>query len=146
MSGPNFRTKLVLEEHMRGARSVPGEWVLHFPLIYDSFRGPITVPRGFVTDLASIPQIVRNLLDVNDAHRRAAVLHDYGYVMQFLTRKETDDMFLEAMEVCGVPAWKRYLMYSAVRTGGWIYWNIRSKTLVQQGSDFVSSDYFDEHP
>jgi len=139
---PKFLTPLILEEYMRGARSVPGEWVVFQPLIYEGSLGQLTVPRGFITDLASIPKFMRGLLDVNDSHRRAAVLHDFLYCAQHLTRKQADDLLLEAMEAIGVQAWKRNAMYAAVRVGGWAYWNKRANERPANGKDFVGPNYF----
>lgn len=144
MSLPAFTTKLVLEEYMRGMRSVPGEWVVYNRLVYDRGHEQIIVSRGFITDLASIPKLFRTLLDVNDAHRRAAVLHDFLYCLQMFTRKQCDDMFLEAMWVIGVPAWKRYAMYLAVRAGGWLIWDKRANTPLDERYDFVGPAYFND--
>lgn len=144
MSLPQFVTKLVLEEYMRGARSVPGEWVVYSRLVYDRGHEQIIVPRGFITDLASIPKLLRNLLDVNDSHRRAAVLHDFLYCLQGFTRKQCDDMFLEAMTVIGVSAGKRHLMYLAVRAGGWLIWNKRANTPPNERYDYVGPAYFND--
>lgn len=144
MTPVGFVTRLSLEEHLQGGESVPGEWVLLKNLAYIAKDGRrFVVPRGFVTDLASIPKVLRNVLDVNDKHRRAAVLHDYLYVTQQVTRAEADALFLEAMGVVGVEAPKRYIMWAAVRTGGWIYWNKRARDKDTSG-DFVPDGYFSE--
>jgi hypothetical protein len=75
-----------------------------------------------VTDLASIPAIARGLMPPNGPWAKAAVIHDAGYVTRGwggrMTRKQVDDLFKEAMEVLGVPAWKRAVIYAAVRVGG----------------------------
>lgn len=144
MSLPQFITNLVLEEYMRGKRSVPGEWVVYNRLVYDRGVEQIIVPRGFITDLASIPKLLRGLLDVNDSHRRAAVLHDFLYCLQGFTRKQSDDMFLEAMGAIGVPAWKRSMMYAGVRAGGWMIWNKRANTPLDKRFDYVGPAYFND--
>jgi hypothetical protein len=142
MTTAEFKTNLVLEEHMRGKRSVPGEWVVYSRLVYDRGHEQIIVPRGFITDLASIPKLFRGLLDVNDSHRKAAVLHDFLYCLQGFTRKQCDDMFLEAMTSIGVPRYKRHLMYVAVRAGGWLIWNKRANTPPDERYDYVGPSYF----
>lgn len=137
-----FVTRLRLEEHVEKGESVPGEWVVLEDLVFiskDSRR--FTVPRRFITDLASIPKLARGLIDVNDKHRRAAVLHDFLYCAQIVSRAEADRLFLEAMEVLGVEPWKRRVMWAAVRSGGWIYWNRRAKANDLSG-DFVGPGYF----
>lgn len=78
----------------------------------------ITVPAGFVTDLASVPRILWTFLPPHGKYSKAAIIHDYLYEYGIRTKKYADDVFLEAMEVLGVPAYKRQLMYWAVRMFG----------------------------
>ena len=88
-----------------------------------------SVPKGFETDLASIPAFFRRIIPVNDTHVLAAVVHDYLYSVKgkasatkTVTRKQADKAFLEAMRELKVPVWKRNVMYRAVRMGGRTYW------------------------
>jgi len=105
-------------------------WKLLNPLEYGSSGGLfVHIPRGFVTDLASIPKALRVFYSVNGEHREAAVLHDWGYyklghvaVGIQLTRLQVDELFLEAMEDLGVGWFKRHSMYWGVRMGGWASW------------------------
>ena len=104
----------------------PGEWVVLTTLRYTSISGrTYGIPAGFITDLASIPALLRPLFNPNDNGRKAAVLHDARYCIKAGTRKEADDLFLEALERCGVGFLRRWAMYSGVRAGGWLYWNKR---------------------
>jgi hypothetical protein len=99
------------------------------------------VPKGFITDLASIPKPLRGLIEVNGKHRKAAVLHDYLYCSQMLARKDADALFLEAMELLGVSTLQRNVMWLGVRAGGGLYWNKRTspEDTIQ---DFVPDSYF----
>lgn len=92
-------------------------WELRGPLTYESgiYSVPIVVPEGFLTDLASIPFFARWVLPVNDSHRLAAVVHDYLCRHDGFDRPLADRIFLEAMAVLGVPRWKRWPMFLAVR-------------------------------
>jgi len=94
-------------------------WVLDAPLIFESARhGRIVVPAHTETDFASVPRLpLAYLLTGNTAHYAAAV-HDYLYSRARLPREQADEIFLEAMEACGVPGWRRRLMYAGVRLGG----------------------------
>jgi hypothetical protein len=104
-----------------------GEWVVLNPLMYESVDGKkYGIPAGFITDLASIPAILRPLFNPNDNGRKAAVLHDSRYCIKAGSRKEADDLFLEALQRCGVGFLRRWAMYTGVRAGGWMYWNKRS--------------------
>jgi hypothetical protein len=81
--------------------------------------------RG-VTDLGSIPRLARWLIDPQGPEAKAYVLHDDGYVTQgwggLYTRRQVDDMLIEAMKAVGAAWWKRQLVYAAVRVGGQIGW------------------------
>ena len=93
-------------------------------LTYLDSRGLMatSVPRGFITDLASIPRILHSLIPVNGRHSPAAIVHDYLYATQRCTRKQADETFLWAMESLGVNAVRRYAMYAGVRAFGWLVW------------------------
>jgi len=75
---------------------------------------------GEVIDGASIPRIAWRLIGspFSGKYRRASVLHDVYYVKRTRPRKEVDQMFLQAMRDDGVSAWRRHLMYWAVRCCG----------------------------
>ena len=89
----------------------------------------IIVPKGTLTDFASIPKILWNILPPHTEVAPISVIHDYIYSLRgklpdkTYTREEGDKIFLEGMQVLGVPLWKRYTMFYAVRTAGFIYWN-----------------------
>ncbi len=111
-----FLTKLeylpVLTEYDR--------WMLTGALVYDSdvIGVRIVVPAGYVTDFVSGDDwiIVRRI--VNDAMRRAAVLHDFAYEFGFITREQADALFLEAMQVDDVVGWRRWCAWIGVRLAG----------------------------
>lgn len=107
-----------------------GMWVLTDVLRYKLHRNAIVeVPKGFVTDLASIPFLLRPVFHVNGKHRYAAVLHDYLYskkgkiqYKRCISRKACDVIFYQAMRKSGVPSWKAHIMYYGVRIGGRPSW------------------------
>lgn len=120
-----FLTKLVTTPAPRG------KWELTEDLDYKTQAGQIIkVPKGFVCDLASIPRVFQLLIPVNDDHREAATLHDdlyskkgvFDIAQKPFTREQCDLIFLTAMQETGVPRWKRYSMFIAVRIGGWAAW------------------------
>ncbi len=100
----------------------PGRWVLLSPLVWVDGATTIEVPDGFVTDLASVPRPFRNVLDINGRSRRAAVLHDFLYTEQKLTRAECDAIFRKALIAEGVSIAGRWIYWSGVRLGGWVAW------------------------
>ena len=98
-------------------------------------EGPtwIIVPEGFVTDFASVPRLFWSIFPPLGPWALAAILHDWLYQTcgEFgkYTRKQADEIFREAMEEIakhredGEPkAWKRALLYRAVRLGGGKGW------------------------
>lgn len=139
---------------MMAAFKRPKKWRLEKPLTYDaelteeqiSFikddcnvdiritkSGKITVPLGYVTDMASVPRACWAFIAPFDV-ARPAVVHDILYEKINETRehvsasdfkklrKIADGVFLEAMCHTEPPvkAWKKYSAYYAVRMFGWI--------------------------
>lgn len=85
--------------------------------------GQIAVPKGFETDLASIPQIFWSMgLAPTGKYDDAAVVHDYLYRTHIFKRKVADWVLLIGMEIRGVPRWKQVAMYFAVRLFGGKAW------------------------
>ena len=104
----------------------PGHWILLRDLIWHGAQY-VVVPKGFVTDLASIPRGLRWLLQQNGNSRRAAVLHDFLYATQPFTRAEADGIFRAALKAERVVGIGRGLYWAGVRVGGWLPWRRKSK-------------------
>jgi hypothetical protein len=105
------------------------DWDVLEPFYYDTdvpcagYSVPvrIVVPKGFVTDFASIPRFLWAIVGgpADGKYRLAAVIHDFLYRTHGLaTRPQCDSVLLEAMQVCGVGWWTRTQIYSGVRVGG----------------------------
>lgn len=86
---------------------------------YDSETKAITkVPKGFVSDFASVPQILQFLIPKIGKYSKPAVLHDFlceEFKLGNNTRKFADDTFMEAMKVKGVNWFQRGIIYAGVR-------------------------------
>jgi hypothetical protein len=87
----------------------------------------VTVPVGFVTDFASIPQILWSVLSPVGGYDEAAVVHDYLYTIAITDRGTADKVLNEAMQVLEVEGWKRKAIYAGVRLGGWHAWRLHRK-------------------
>ncbi len=83
----------------------------------------VDIPMGFLTDGASVPRLFWNLIPPWGKYGQATVVHDYlcehGQIVQNdktvqITRKQTDKIFKEAMQVLDVPKWKVWTMTTAV--------------------------------
>ena len=89
----------------------------------------ITVPKGFKTDLASVPRLFWQIYPPDGKWTYAALVHDYLYFTQTRTRAEADRIFLEALKEIGVGWVTRRLMYTAVRVGAWLGWKKRKNEI-----------------
>jgi hypothetical protein len=97
-----------------------GSWTLGRDLVYASVVAQTVyrVPKGFNTDFASVPRLPFVYLMTGNTAHAAAVVHDFLYRTGAETRTICDAVFREAMEVTGVPGWRRNLMWAGVRVGG----------------------------
>ncbi|KKM83839.1 hypothetical protein LCGC14_1305310 [marine sediment metagenome] len=126
----SFLTPLVVE--VKGKR-----FKLYFDFTYLWKRKyiEIRVKRGFETDFASIPRLLRIIIEKLGLQNKAAVIHDALYQGNYetpnasprceFTRSEADLCFLDGMADSGVKEWKRWAMWAAVRIGGWVAWRKR---------------------
>lgn len=87
-----------------------------------------TIPRGFNTDFASVPEFMQWLLKPDGQYKYESCLHDYIYLTRSVkvTRKQADDIFKEAMSIGIVDKWKEVALYIAVRLFGGHYFKKRS--------------------
>lgn len=104
-------------------------WMLEQPFIYEvGAKGSgrvIEVPKGFMTDGASVPRFLWAVLPTWGSYSRAAVIHDYLlYCLargephpEAPTREAADLIFDEACCVCNVPILLRWLLSIGVRIG-----------------------------
>jgi hypothetical protein len=83
----------------------------------------VTAPRGFVSDLASIPRKFWSLLPPDGEYAYAAIIHDYLYWTQTGTRQIADKVLKLCMEDFHVSAGDIDAIYLAVRGFGGIAWN-----------------------
>lgn len=97
------------------------------------FRRDVIVPAGMRTDLASVPFWGRWLVGRVGPHLEASILHDWLYIAW----RHADDVrptgwrryFADRVMLAGMAAagmgWRRWLVYGAVRIGGWIPFHAR---------------------
>lgn len=92
---------------------------LRFTLRVNGGDITVWVPRGFVTDFASVPRPLWPIFPPAGQWCEAAVIHDYLYSTRTCSRFLADALFRECMALLGVPLWRRVAMYYAVRAFGW---------------------------
>lgn len=113
--------------------------------VYDRDRRVVlTIPAGTVWDRASAPHALRAVADNDDFGEVAGLAHDYVYGRAgqlpvppaepehdwfpftprplTYTRAQADRLFLSLALADGVPAWKAYAAYAAVRLFGGAHW------------------------
>jgi hypothetical protein len=128
----NFEGELI-------ARQLPGgyRWEIWESFTYriGDANSPhlVRVPKGFITDFASIPRGLWNLWPPTAGkHAKPSVVHDVCYVRGYIesdliqkkiTRKDADDIFKEALAVAGCNWFTRQALYLGVRVGGSTAWN-----------------------
>lgn len=100
-------------------------WVLGNDLVFTiRHTGQrIVVPRGFVTDFASVPRIFWTFFPKHGEYTRAAIVHDYLYWQQQCTRSQADELFDIVMEDSDVDTTSRFTIYAAVRVWGDDAWD-----------------------
>jgi peptidoglycan/LPS O-acetylase OafA/YrhL len=116
-------------------------WMLQSPLIYQIGNNPwaiVIVPRGFVTDFASMPQPLRALRDLLPSTERygiPALVHDYLYWRQDCTREQADDIMEIALKNADVSVLERSLVHQGLRSLGQSAWeqnrNARQSGLIR---------------
>lgn len=107
---PNTKQRWIVQEEIRYYSAITNE--------------AYTIPKGFLTDLASVPRCLQWLFSPDDhQYKWEACLHDYLYVTPTtgVCREEADLIFKEAMRVGVVDKWKEWCLYTAVRLFGWKY-------------------------
>jgi hypothetical protein len=88
--------------------------------------GRIDIPAGFVTDFASIPRLLWNILPP-EYHAVASLPHDWLYVQgevngREIERAEGDAVFNELLAFDHAGDWDRRALVAGVRLGGWVPW------------------------
>jgi Protein of unknown function (DUF1353) len=88
---------------------------------------PVRVPIGFVTDFASIPRMFWSVLRPDGTYSYAAVIHDFLYWEQYLSRETSDAILKLCMEDFKIDASVVRAVYAGVRVGGGFAWDDNAK-------------------
>lgn len=100
----------------------------------------ISVPKGFVTDLASVPKILWSKYPPSGRYAYAAILHDYLYWFQQGTREEADEVIRMAMGNAAVDNDTVADFYNALRLFGGTAWE-KNKEARNKGEKRVLSRF-----
>lgn len=83
----------------------------------------VVVPRGFVTDFASVPRVFWSLFRPDGNYAYAAVLHDFLYWQQDRPKSDADAIFRAAMEDLKISDWQSTVLFQAVNNFGSSAWS-----------------------
>ena len=125
------------------------DWVLVQDVAYHVGESAmtITVPKGFVTDFASIPQVFWSAdLSPNGKYSKAAIVHDYLYWTQGCTREQADNILDIAMQESNVGTLQRTAIYWGVRLGGDSAWQTNASQKAQSLPRIVPAQYLEFGP
>lgn len=102
----------------------PDVWILDRPYERQTAIGPIVVPQGFKTDLASTPHAVWLSFPRWGPWSGAAIVHDYLYRTKpkGMSRYEADRIFYDLMKADGVLHGIARVIYRSVREFGDLAW------------------------
>jgi hypothetical protein len=83
----------------------------------------VTVPVGFVTDLASVPRLFWSIFRPDGLYTYPAIVHDYLYWTQNISKDAADNIFQFSMQDIGVDRVTTTALYQAVHLAGQSAWN-----------------------
>ena len=108
-------------------------------ITYTNSYYEINVLKGFKTDGASIPRFLWSLIGApfNGDYTFAAIIHDALYKSEYLDRSIADKLFLDMMKELNVSFSKRYTMFLAVKSFGWLVWKKHIKEDVLYSKKFI---------
>jgi len=88
----------------------------------DGRQVDIHAPYGFAWDSASVPPRLQGVIPRWGRHTPASLCHDVLYVERRPDRRTADAAFYAALREDGVGRVKAWVMWAAVRIGGWRAW------------------------
>jgi len=123
-------------------------WVLTEDYVYQfpDSKVELKVPRGFVTDFASIPEPFRPVFSEKSAKSNAAIIHDYLYWDQSCGRGQSDQIMQVAMKDAGVSSVEVLLIYGALKLGGRSGWKTNERLRREGRPRIVPKEFLKEMP
>lgn len=121
-----FDTKLGIQYSDYASEKLKKDyWIVKRSFIYrlDDVGSYVYVPKGYLTDGASVPKVFWNVIPPWGKYGQSCVLHDYlceypyyfnGMESTTINRKKVNDIFNDAMKAAKIPSTKRKMIYSGV--------------------------------
>lgn len=96
-------------------------WELQEDLCYTGSTDTWCVPKGTITDFATVPRFLQGLISDTGLWLLAAILHDWlcttGITTGAVTSRDADGIFRRIMREHGVSFILRWLIWTGVRLG-----------------------------
>lgn len=105
-----------------------------------SILSEVIVPKGFVTDFASVPRVFWSLFRPDGNYAYAAVLHDYLYWHQDRPRSSADEIFRAVMEDLKISDFQSTTLFHAVDLFGGAAWE-SNRQLKSTGEQRILSEF-----
>lgn len=123
---------IVKRRRVLGSNSKPTYQLLEELNFELSNKELITIPKGFIWDLSSVPRVLWSLFAPDGDYEIASLIHDFLYITKPYDRKFADkEMLIWSRELNSTKnKWSirnldNWVRYYAVRGFGWIVWNKR---------------------
>lgn len=102
----------------------------------------LIIPRGFVTDLTSVPSLFRSAVPKTGKHAEAAILHDYLYWDQGCSRTQADQIFMATMKASDISWLRRHAINFGVKfVGGAAAWETNKEAKQGGLSRVIPEEY-----
>jgi len=109
-------------------------WCVVEQFSYTGKTDTLVVPRGTITDFASVPRVFTCLLPRYGRWTQAAILHDYLWssaASGTISKFDANGVFNRALRELGVPFLRRWIMWTAVQ------WAAGPRAWLQRGPKTV---------
>ena len=134
-----MKTKFFSKESLQVELLPNGKARLLEDIYYQNESIRVKVLKNFIFDGASIPKFFWSIIGHPFSFKlvRPAVVHDILYASEIFTRKFSDELFEEMLEVSGVDGLKDEAMFIAVRIGGNSVWDNHNIEDVSKALEFI---------
>jgi len=117
-----FPDELILKDG--GMNNGKRIYILEHYFRFISSKGVIKAPKGFSSDLGSVPRLFQNIISKDGLALKIFIIHDFLYsdLNKNYTRLESDQILMEGMIILGVNWFTRQAIYRSVRLMGWKFY------------------------
>jgi len=112
-------TKVIIDDPIIAAHPTrKNNWIVMKDFHFNRYAIDIVIPRGFVTDLASIPRFLWWVIAPFELSITAPIVHDWCYRKALCSKGAADQIFHWNMIDEKVAVWRRNIAYYGVKWFG----------------------------